>query len=274
VPRERRDLTARDSHFAFGENWASYAATIDDSQIRAAVSGLQRLLGERIEGRRFLDIGCGSGIHSLGALRLGAAEVVAIDIDSDSVATTRRLLEQHARGGPWKVAAASIFDLEPAAFGQFDVVYSWGVLHHTGDMYRAVRRAAALVGPRGTFGFALYRKTRCCGLWKIEKRWYAHASQRSQRLARAVFRSAFRLGLAWRGQSLSRYVLNYNARGMDFEHDIHDWLGGWPYESISPAETEQLMSQLGLHRVRAFLQPQVRFGLFGSGCDEYVYARE
>jgi SAM-dependent methyltransferase len=274
VPHDPQDLTARESHFAFGENWASYAAKVSEPQIQAAVNGLQRLVGERIAGRRFLDIGCGSGIHSLAALQLGAAEVVAVDIDSDSAATARRLLEAKAPGGRWKVALGSVFDLSQAGLGQFDVVYSWGVLHHTGDMYRAVRCAAALVAPGGAFAFALYRKTRCCNLWKIEKRWYARASRRSQRIARAIYRSAFRLDLARRGGSWRSHVLNYNARGMDFEHDAHDWLGGWPYESISPEETEQLMVQLGLRRVRAFLQPQVRFGVFGSGCDEYVYARE
>lgn len=272
--RDSQDLTARESHFAFGANWASYAATVSEPDIQAATGGLKRLVGERIAGRRFLDIGCGSGIHSLAALRLGAAEVVAVDIDSDSVATARCMLEANARGGQWKTAVASVFDLNPAALGHFDVVYSWGVLHHTGDMYRALRCAAALVGSGGAFAFALYRKTRCCNLWKIEKRWYAHASQRSQRMARALYLAAFRLDLARRGGSWRNHVVNYNERGMDFEHDVHDWLGGWPYESISPAETEQLMSQLGLHRVRAFLQPQVRLGLFGSGCDEYVFARE
>jgi SAM-dependent methyltransferase len=274
VPPDPQDLTARESHFAFGANWASYASTVAEPQIQAAVAGLQRLVGDRIAGRRFLDIGCGSGIHSLAALRLGAAEVVAVDIDTDSVATAQRMLEANARGGRWRTAVVSVFDLSPADFGHFDVVYSWGVLHHTGDMYRAVRCAAALVGPGGAFALALYRKTRCCGLWKVEKRWYARASRRSQRMTRALYLSAFRLALALRGGSWRSHVLNYNERGMDLEHDVHDWLGGWPYESISPAETEQLMSQIGLHRVRAFLQPQVRFGLFGSGCDEYVYARE
>src|SRR5581483_10207932 len=140
------DLLSRESHFAFGKNWASYAKLVTQAQIDEAVAGLRKLLGGGdLQGKRFLDIGCGSGLHSLAALRLGAAEVLAVDLDRDSVATTRHMLETHAAGHKWRVLEKSVFDLDPADLGQFDLVYSWGVLHHTGDMYRALRCAAAML---------------------------------------------------------------------------------------------------------------------------------
>jgi 2-polyprenyl-6-hydroxyphenyl methylase/3-demethylubiquinone-9 3-methyltransferase len=266
------DLLRQDSHFAFGKNWASYAQLVTDAQIDEGVSGLQRLTGGDLHGKRFLDIGSGSGLHALAALRLGATEVLSVDIDPDSVATTRQLLETHAPGKSSRVLERSVFDLDPKSMGQFDVVYSWGVLHHTGDMQRAIRSAAALVAPRGRLIFALYRFTWMCWFWKIEKRWYATASPQAQRRARSIYVSLFRLA---KGREFSSYVANYPVinRGMDFHHDVHDWMGGYPYESISPAQVDRLMRQLGMQQVRAFAYQGTPSGLFGSGCDEYVYAR-
>jgi SAM-dependent methyltransferase len=270
------DLLQQEAHFAFGKNWASYANLVTEAEIADAVAGLRRLAGGDLQGKRFLDIGCGSGLHALAALRLGANDVLAVDIDPDSVATTRRVLELHASGQPWRVTQKSIFDTDAAAIGHFDVVYSWGVLHHTGDMYGALRRAAALVAPNGQFVFALYRHTRLCWFWKREKRWYAKAGERAQRRARLMFTAAFRViyPIAHRA-SFRSYVKSYAARnrGMEFHHDVHDWMGGWPYESISPQQVEALMTELGLSRVRAFARPGTPLGLFGSGCDEFAYAR-
>lgn len=265
------DLLAQESHFAFGQNWASYASLVTDTQIDEAVAGLRRLVGAELPGKRLLDLGCGSGLHSLAALRLGASEVIALDIDPDSVRTTQELLRLHAPGGRWTVMEKSVFDLEESSFGKFDVVYSWGVLHHTGNMHRALRTAVSLVAPGGLFAFALYRRTRMCWAWKLEKRWYAKASPAAQERARAVYVRLF--ALAMRGK-FDNYVANYvTSRGMDFYHDVHDWMGGWPYESISPAETDRFMRGLGMRQVRSFVYPGKGLGLFGSGCDEYVYGR-
>lgn len=264
------------SHFPFGKNWASYAKLVTPLHVERAVLGLQNLIGTSLTGKRFLDIGCGSGVHALAALRLGATEVVAIDIDPDSVATTRKILESHAPGGRWRVFERSVFDVERGSLGTFDVVYSWGVLHHTGAMYRALRCATDLLSADGQFVFALYRKTCLCWLWKIEKRWYAGASPRAQGLARAgyigFYRLAYTLG---RLRSFRQHIADYSQkRGMDFAHDVHDWLGGWPYESISPEQTDRFMKSLGLQQVRALTRRGVPLGVFGSGCDQYVYAKQ
>lgn len=271
---ESTDLTDKASHFAFGKNWASYSELVSESRIVEAEAWLKRLLGEEIAGKRFLDIGCGSGLHSLAALRLGAAEVVGIDVDPNSVATTRRLLGKFAPGQPWKAYEISVFDLERTGLGKFDVVYSWGVLHHTGDMYRALRCAAEAVAPDGIFAFALYRLTWLCAFWKFEKRRYAHASVRMQKIARALFVGFFRVKFLLSGRSFQQYLLGYATnRGMDFYHDVHDWMGGWPYESISPEQTEALMAGERFCCVRRFVVGRKTLGLFGSGCDEYVYRR-
>lgn len=275
------NLLDAQSHFAFGKNWASYAKGIGLEQIAEAEGGLRRLLDSKpLTGQRFLDIGCGSGLHSLAAIRLGASEVVAIDIDADSVATTQAVLAKHAPDARFTVEHISVFELDPARHGLFDVVYSWGVLHHTGDLDRALRSAAALVAPNGQFVFALYRKTLLCGVWKLEKRWYTHGGPGTQKMLRAIYLTLFRAGLRLTGRRLKDYMSNYTIRGMDFNHDVHDWLGGYPYESISPAVVDQRMTDLALVRVRTFTREGwfgrlfgIHHGIFGSGCDEYVYAR-
>jgi 2-polyprenyl-6-hydroxyphenyl methylase/3-demethylubiquinone-9 3-methyltransferase len=274
---DRVDLTSVESHFAFGRNWAAYAGKISQPEIDEAVRGLQRLV-PRLDGLRFLDIGCGSGLHSTAALRLGAAEVVGMDIDVDSVGAATAVLARHSPGARARIEQKSVFELSPDTYGRFDVVYSWGVLHHTGDMFRALRRAADVVNPGGALVVALYRKTWSCGLWRLEKRWYTGASQRAQLRAQALYARLFALTLLFRGKRLEDHVHGYRSkRGMDFFHDAHDWLGGYPYESVSPAEMDEFMASIGFTRTRAFVEHGRIFGrhsgILGSGCDEYVYAR-
>lgn len=259
-------------HFAFGENWASYAAQVSEFQRTEGYRALAALLGRKsLTGSSFLDIGSGSGLHSLAALELGAKHVLALDVDSESVATTRRLLAQYAPAdASYEVRLASILSSELGRIGDFDIVYSWGVLHHTGRMREAIKDAAGFVRPGGVFAFALYRKTLLCPLWKLEKRIYANAPNWLQSLIRGGYVTLFRLCLTLAGRSFRGYVDDYSKnRGMDFYHDAHDWLGGWPYESISPPEVDALMSKLGFTRIRANL----RHSRLITGCDEYVYQR-
>jgi 2-polyprenyl-6-hydroxyphenyl methylase/3-demethylubiquinone-9 3-methyltransferase len=262
------------SHFAFGENWASYAETIDELRLNEAQKALATLIGEgTLADKSFLDLGSGSGVHAVAAVRLGAAHVVAVDIDPKAVATTAVVLREHAPKLQATVRELSAFDLRPDTFGLFDVVYSWGVLHHTGAMREALAAAARVVAPGGLFAFALYRRTALCGFWRHEKRWYASTTPRAQRTARALYVTLLRLGFLATGRNFQRYVENYQgSRGMNFMHNVHDWLGGHPYESISPSEVNDLMRGLGFAHVRSFTRP-ARLGIFGSGCDEYVYQR-
>lgn len=266
------------THFRFGENWAHFAKSITDSAIARARADLARLLGTSdLRGRRFLDIGSGSGIHSLAALQLGADHVTAIDIDADSVATTRGVLATFAHTDTWTAAAMSVFEATPERLGRFDIVYSWGVLHHTGAMYDALRAAAGLVAPGGELCIALYAKTSLCRFWGAEKWLYS----RSPRIVQRMIARAF-IGWTWlistfaalrRGRrfSMAAHVKTYSARGMEFHTDVHDWLGGYPYESIAPAELRRFLGTLGLEEIRSFIAPGGRSGLLGSGCDEYVF---
>ena len=260
------------THFKFGENWADYARFVDEDRIRQAELDLLRLLpGDQLSGRTFLDIGCGSGVHSLAALRLGVSSLTAIDIDPASVATARAVV-----GARWPqpnavFRAGNVFSFADTDRSRFDVVYSWGVLHHTGAMWDAISKAAELVTSRGHLVIAIYTRTPMCRLWKVEKRFFSRASRPVQRAISGLFAGAqWVRGLA-SGRSLSRSNrASGRSRGMDAAHDRIDWLGGYPYESASPAEVGAHLHRLGFRLVRSF-NTEAGFGLFGTGCAEYVF---
>ncbi len=259
--------------FEFGKNWDSFSKLIDEESILRAEDRLASFLGSRdLSGRTFLDIGCGSGLHSLAALRFGAKEIVAIDVDPYSVATAGAVLDRFWSNPNKSVRNLSVFDLDQEQLGEFDVVYAWGVLHHTGNMNRAIEMAAGRVKPGGFFAVALYGKTRYCAMWKKIKRWYVNALPEQQAKAERIYVRLFGFYLWLRGKRLAVHIANYkNKRGMDFYHDVRDWIGGYPYESISPAELECLLAPARFDLVKKNVRK--RSGLFGSGNDEYLYRR-
>jgi 2-polyprenyl-3-methyl-5-hydroxy-6-metoxy-1,4-benzoquinol methylase len=264
-----------DRRFRFGDNWLDFARDLGADQIAEAEKSLRELLRrDSLSGMSFVDIGSGSGLSSLAARRLGA-RVHSFDYDMDSVLCTGRLRDLHFPGdSDWTVERGSVLDRDYlGTLGSFDIVYSWGVLHHTGAMRDALDAASRIVAPGGLFAFALYHRTRMCGMWRMEKRWYAGASPDAQRRARAIYVALFRLAFVLMRRDFGAYVANYQSmRGMDFVHDVHDWMGGYPYESILSPEVDALMRPLGFTRVHGMATP-LTTGIFGSGCDEYLYRR-
>src|SRR5438093_190589 len=127
-------MEKKELRFEFGKNWAAFLPTLNEERIRIAEGSLKRALQvEDLQGKTFIDIGCGSGLFSLAAVRLGAS-VHSFDYDAHSVACTAELKRSHFPDHPnWTVEQGSILDQEYIGkLGAFDVVYSWGVLHHTG----------------------------------------------------------------------------------------------------------------------------------------------
>ncbi|MHC4116283.1 MAG: class I SAM-dependent methyltransferase [Planctomycetota bacterium] len=198
-----------------------------------------------------------------------------MDIDPACLDATRKVLSRHYDGDNWQCKDVSVFDLTRAEYGTFDIVYSWGVLHHTGDMYNAISKALDMVSPGGLCVLALYRRTRLCGFWRLEKKFYSRSSESGQYLVRRLYVALYRLRCLARGASMERDIRDYyEKRGMSFYHDIHDWLGGYPYESTTPQELQRHVDAFGGFRLlQCFECKSSRMGIFGTGCDQFVFQR-
>lgn len=256
------------TRFQFGKNWQSFLGTVTEESIVHAERGLCRLFPTMPSGS-FLDIGCGSGLSLLAAHRRGAIALKGIDLDPNSVAAAKSLLENVGA----QIEERSVFDLDPDE-GMFDVVHSWGVLHHTGDLWRAMDSAVAMVNPGGLFAIAIYRKTRLCAFWKIEKLVYTKAPAVVQAAMRGIYKLAFFAGILATGRNPIAYVQNYKSdRGMSWHHDVHDWLGGYPYQSASPCEIKNFLARKSCEVLSVNEHKAAVGGLFGSHCDEYVARR-
>jgi SAM-dependent methyltransferase len=151
------------------------------------------------------------------ALRLGASQVDGVDIDPDSIEAARSLLSKFDVGKNWSVETANLLWLDPQPY---DVVYSWGVLHHTGEMWRALERVTTFVRPGGLLAVAIYRRTPACAFWKREKKFYSSAPAPVRLLIRSLYKTAYLSAIAASGRNPFGYVFNYHnrTRGMSFHH--------------------------------------------------------
>lgn len=250
-------MSDQQATFSFGKNWERFVRG-NFSEDRVDISRrhiLDFLERGDLANLYFLDVGCGSGIHSLAALKAGARRVVGFDVDPHSVGTAKAVRGMVGSFPHWEVLHGSVLDESfLGTIEQADIVYSWGVLHHTGDLWRAVRNAAGLVKEGGLFYIALYERTEQSEYWvDVKKRYNRSSSLRKKFMEWGhVYRHFFaRRGPRGILQSVG-YIRSYRKiRGMEFWTDIRDWLGGWPYEPATPDEvTAFCRDELGFRPVK------------------------
>jgi 2-polyprenyl-6-hydroxyphenyl methylase/3-demethylubiquinone-9 3-methyltransferase len=145
--------------FEFGKNWRRFVRknfTRERSNI--AKDHILKFTGrDTLKGLDFLDIGCGSGLHSLAAYDAGADRVFGFDYDVNSVAATSIVRQSVGNPSNWRVERGDVLDKDYVAkLGKWNFVYSWGVLHHTGNVWEAIRNAQSTVADGGMFYIALY----------------------------------------------------------------------------------------------------------------------
>ena len=257
-------------HFTFGVNWEDFSKKINESSIELAIASLENYFKpQEIKNKTFLDIGCGSGLLSIAALRLGFNKVVSVDIDPICVRVTEHNIRKFWEKNNWDIHVKSVFELNKDEIGDFDVVYSWGVLHHTGAMYDAIDCAIKLMRNKGQMLIGLYQKTPLCPFWVIEKKLYSSSPIFIQKLIRSAFLFLYKLIDFMRGNDPAVSIIDYNPRGMDYKNDLHDWLGGYPYESISPDEFRHYIEKFDFEIKKEDLCRE-GLGLTGSGVNEYL----
>jgi len=262
------------TRFRFGENWSRFVDSIDEDRVRMAERSLVEMLElPSLAGNTFLDVGSGSGLFSLAARRLGA-RVRSFDFDPESVVCTRELRRRYfPDDAGWTIEEGSVLDAGfLGALGRHDIVYSWGVLHHTGRMWDALRNVAALVGPGGSLYVAIYNdQGRASRRWLEVKRLYNRLPGSLRWLVvipalvrlwgPTVVRDTMRLAplRSWRTYAQA------SMRGMSPWRDIVDWVGGLPFEVAKPEEI------FDFYRDRGFQLTRMRTCAGGHGCNEFVF---
>ena len=256
--------------FSFGENWQKYLSELTEEKVQQAESSLRESFGSaRLDGVSFLDIGCGSGLFSFCACRAGAKPVISVDVDPNAIACARSLQLKADPSSDWQILSGSILDDDflagiPAATN----VFSWGVLHHTGAMWRSIENILKLVAPGGRCCLALYNRPNHPRLVLALKRLYNRLPRSLKPSMRLGYGLALLTALALQRRNPVRYVRDYGkrSRGMSFWRDVEDWLGGLPYEYATPDEVSSFVSARGSVVANVIMRPP-------GACNEYLIVR-
>ena len=261
--------------FEFGRNWSDYLQRLEEAHIVEAERSLMKMLDRSdLKGTRVLDAGCGSGLFSLAARRLGA-KVHSFDFDPRSVACAAELRRRYyPEDTEWTIEQGSVLDADYlSSLGHFGVVYSWGVLHHTGDMWRAIEEVATRVVPGGTFFISIYNdQGRRSRIWTRVKRTYNRVPALRPLLLVAS------LLLLWGPTTVRDLLLrghpfhtwrNYGkGRGMLPWRDLVDWVGGYPFAVAKPEAIFEFCKQ------RGFTLAKLKTCGGGLACNEFVFTRK
>lgn len=259
--------------FEFGKNWASFLNSLTDERIQVAKKSLKDMMSvDNLTGKTFLDIGCGSGIFSLASKMLNA-KVHSFDFDPNSVKCTQYLNEKYTyNDSNWKVEQGSILDVDYIqSLPKFDIVYSWGVLHHTGNMINALHNACLPVKTNGILFIAIYNDEGSKSQFWLKVKKLYNSSFIGKFIVKVYFYSywviyGFILDTVMLKNPFKRYQEYRKNRGMSVVHDWKDWLGGLPFEVATPEFI------VDFYLERGFTLKKIKTSN-SLGCNEFVFQK-
>jgi 2-polyprenyl-6-hydroxyphenyl methylase/3-demethylubiquinone-9 3-methyltransferase len=208
-------------------------------------------------------------------MRLGASRVHSLDYDPQSVACAGELKSRFfPTASHWTVERGDALDKNYlASLGTYDVVYSWGVLHHTGSMWQALENVMPLVAQDGKLFIAIYNDA-----GKKSRRWHAlkkmYNSGAFYRFALpAIFIplnvvNGLVKDLSGLKNPLTRYRVYKKDRGMSMMRDWIDWIGGLPYEFATASQISDFYKSRGFEVLMC-----VNRSGWVLGNNEFVFAR-
>lgn len=156
-----RPCNARHSEVSIDEDALAYSRAVTERKYFVEPHILGFAEHDKWAGRRILELGCGIGTDAIEFARDGAI-VHAVDISGKSVEIARK--RSSAEGQPihFFVANAESVDF---AEKDYDLVYSFGVIHHTPDPVRVVRNAYRHLKSGGEFRMMVYNRLSWKAFW-------------------------------------------------------------------------------------------------------------
>ena len=256
--------------FNFGKNWKNFSEfALSGKKIENARKNFKNLFENiTLENKTFLDIGFGQGLSLLIANENGA-RTFGCDINPlcKEVLDFNKLKFSITNDIPLIVGSiienSTIDKIQQSNNNQlFDIVHSWGVLHHTGDMWKAIETTQKLVNENGILVLAIYNKHFTSKFWCRIKKIY----NSSNRVIRTLLLSFYLPLIFLRYLFILKNPMKL-PRGMSLYYDAIDWLGGFPYEYATIDEISNFMKEKGFSTVKIIKTTGF------TGCNEFVFKK-